>query len=156
MVKWLEKGIPSCRGHSPCRAHSVGSRTQDAVGPFLPLCSGAFLFRGKSAQPYSKTHPMAAIILIPILIIIIFWGGIISLGHSPHLSYPHKSERRVLLGKWELNGLNPTAVKAIKAKCEHRPSLIQALYFCWGIVVCLMHLFFLIWPVWVTKLPAII
>lgn len=75
MVKWLEKGIPSCRGRSPCRAHSVGSRTQDAVGPYLSLCSGAFLFRVKSAQPYSKTQPMAAIILIRILIIFLRGEG---------------------------------------------------------------------------------
>lgn len=94
MVKWLEKGNPSSRGHSPCRAHIVGCRTQDAVGLYLSFCSGAFLFRGKSVQPYSKTQPMAAIILIRILIIIFLGGGIISLGRSPHLSYPHRSEGR--------------------------------------------------------------
>lgn len=106
MVKWLKKGIPSSRGHSPCRAHIVGCRTQDAIGPYLSFCSGAFLFRGKSAQPYSKTQPIAAIILIRILIIIFFWGGGGNnfLGTlTPSVLSPQKWRQRGLLGKRELN-----------------------------------------------------
>ena len=88
----LEKGAPASRVCGPRRAHCVGSMTQHDASAYSLLCSGTFVLREKPAHPYSKaqyTWPSVFLILI-----IIWKEKTISLGHSPHLSSPHKREGR--------------------------------------------------------------